>query len=139
MVSGMKSLTYEELLRTLVLYLMEFKKMRGDLTETFRILNGLDRMDVGKMFPVTREYGSLNILLQLYKTLVTPHLENCMQFWLPCYRMDIINLERVQKRFIRMLPGLEGLSYKERLGLFTLEPRKLRCDLIEVYKIMTGI
>ena len=38
-----------------------------------------------------------------------------------------------------MLPGLDGLSYKERLdrlGLFSLE---LRDDIIEVYKIMRGI
>ena len=40
-----------------------------------------------------------------------------------------------------MLPGLDGLSYKERLerlGLFPLECRRLRGDLIEVYEIMRG-
>eukprot|EP00061_Rhincodon_typus_P012377 g38072.t1 len=55
---------------------------------------------------------------------------------------DIINLERVQKRFPRMLPGMEDLSYKERLdrlGLFSLEHRRLRGDLIEVYNIMRGV
>ena len=46
----------------------------------------------------------------------------------------IIKPERVQKRFTRMLPGLDGLSYKEgldRLGLFSLERRRLRGDFIE--------
>eukprot|EP00061_Rhincodon_typus_P001769 g15729.t1 len=41
-----------------------------------------------------------------------------------------------------MLPELEGLSYREklnRLGLFSLELRRLRGDLIEVYKIMRGM
>ena len=81
-------------------------------------------------------------MLKLYKTLVRPHLEYCVQFWSPYYRKDIIQLERVQKRFTRMLPGLDGLSYKERLdrlGLFSLGRRRLRGDLIEVYKIMRGI
>ena len=51
-------------------------------------------------------------------------------------------LERVQKRFTRMLPGMEGISYEERLeklGLFSLERRRLRGDMIEVYKIMRGM
>ena len=80
--------------------------------------------------------------MKLYKTLVRPHLEYCVQFWSPYYRKDIIKLERVQKRFTRMLPRLDGLSYKERLdrlGLFSLKRKRLRGDLIEVYKIMTGI
>eukprot|EP00061_Rhincodon_typus_P007934 g30101.t1 len=41
-----------------------------------------------------------------------------------------------------MMPGLEILSYKERqdrLGLFSLECRRMRSHLIEVYKIMRGI
>jgi len=74
--------------------------------------------------------------------LVRPHLEYCVQFWSPYYRKDIIKLERLQKRFTRMLPGLDGLSYKERLvrlGLFSLESRRFRGELIEVYKIMRGI
>eukprot|EP00061_Rhincodon_typus_P008003 g30219.t1 len=48
MVHGMESLTYEEHLRTLGLYSLEFRRMRGNLIETFRILNGLDKVDVGK-------------------------------------------------------------------------------------------
>ena len=50
-------------------------------------------------------YGSWDVLLKLYKTLVRPHLEYCVQFWSPYHRKDIIKLERVQKRFTRMLPG----------------------------------
>eukprot|EP00061_Rhincodon_typus_P017287 g45917.t1 len=51
---------------------------------------------------------------------------------------NIIKLERVQKRFTRMLLGLEGLSYKERLEHFSPERRRLMDDLIEVSKIMRG-
>jgi len=41
-----------------------------------------------------------------------------------------------------MLPGLEGKTYEERLrelGLFSLERRRMKGDLIEVYKMMRGI
>ena len=51
-------------------------------------------------------------------------------------------LKEVQKRFTRMLPGMESISYEERLnklGLFSLERRRLRGDLIEVYEIMRGM
>ncbi|MBB6707133.1 reverse transcriptase family protein [Proteus mirabilis] len=88
------------------------------------------------------EYRSWEVMLRLYRTLVRPLLEYCVQFWSPSYRKDVVKLERVQKRFTRMLPGLEDLSYRERLnrlGLFSLERRRLRGDLIEVYKIMRGM
>ena len=55
---------------------------------------------------------------------------------------DIIERERVQKRFTRILQGLDGLSYKgrlDRLELFSLERRSLWRDLIEVDEIMSGI
>ena len=52
MIPGMKSLSYEEWLRTLGLSLLEFRRMRGDLIATYRILPGLDRVDVERIFPV---------------------------------------------------------------------------------------
>ena len=51
-------------------------------------------------------------------------------------------LERVQKRFTRMLRGMESISYEERLeklSLFSLLRWRLRGNLIEVYKIMRGM
>eukprot|EP00061_Rhincodon_typus_P005530 g25155.t1 len=65
-----------------------------------------------------------------------------VQFWSPHYRKDTTKLERAQKNFTRMLPGMEGLSYKERLdGLvpFSLEHRRMMGDFIEVYKIMRSM
>ena len=48
-------------------------------------------------------------------------------------------LEGVQRRFTRMLSVMKHFSYKarfDRLGLFSLEQRRLRGDLIGVFKIM---
>lgn len=54
-------------------------------------------------------------MLQLYKVFVRLHLKCSMLFQLPSYRNAVIKLEKVQQRFKRMLMGLEGLCYKERL------------------------
>ena len=40
-----------------------------------------------------------------------------------------------------MIPGLARLSYEERLketGLYTLERRQLRGDMLDIFKIMKG-
>ena len=70
------------------------------------------------------EFRSREVMLQLYKILVRPYLEYCAQFWSPHYRKDVEAIERVQRRFTRMLPGLGGMPYEDRLrelGLFSLE------------------
>ena len=56
-------------------------------------------------------------------------------------KKDIEILEKVQKRATRMIEGLKGVSYDQRLkevGLTTLETRRLRADMIEVFKIIKG-
>ena len=77
----------------------------------------------------------------LYPVLVRPLLEYCVQVWSPHLKMDIDLIEKVQKRAVRMVPGMKNLSYEERLaklGLTTLVERRFRGDMIETYKLLTN-
>lgn len=84
---------------------------------------------------------SKDIILPLYKSLVRPHLEYCVQAWRPHLVKDIKLIENVQHRATKMIYDLYGQAYEERLkslNLTTLETRRLRGDLIEMYKILKG-
>ena len=88
------------------------------------------------------EYLDSDMVLQLYKSLVRPHLEYCVQAWRPHLQKDIDLLEKVQRRATKLVPNLRYKTYEERLkylNLTTLETRRLRGDLIEVFKILKGI
>ena len=52
------------------------------------------------------------------------------------------SIEKVQRRMTKMIPELSQLNYEERLcrtNLLSLEMRRLRADLFEVFKIVKGI
>lgn len=81
------------------------------------------------------------VILPLYKSLVRPHLEYCVQVWRPYLMKDIDLIEKVQHRATRMMVDLKGLTYEKRLStlnLTTLETRRLRGDMIETFKILKG-
>jgi hypothetical protein len=80
-------------------------------------------------------------ILSLYKSVVRPKLEYCIQAWRPHLAKDIELIERVQHRATKLISSLRKETYETRvklLGLTTLETRRLRGDLIEAFKIMKG-
>ena len=86
------------------------------------------------------------VICQLYKSMIRPHLEYCTQAWAPVGRhgnwAKIMKIENVQRWVTRSIRGMESLTYRcrlESLNLTTLFERRLRGDLIEVFKILNGL
>ena len=74
-------------------------------------------------------YKEKSLIVPLYKAIVRPHLEYCIQAWSPYLRKDIDMLEKIQRRATKLIPELRDLRYEGRLkecGLTTLETRRLR-------------
>ena len=92
---------------------------------------------------VRRTFRNLDIadFRLIYKTYIRPHMEFCIQAWSPHFVKDIDVLERVQKAATNLVPMLRKYNYATRLrmiGITSLEERRLRGDMIEVYKLLTG-
>ena len=82
-----------------------------------------------------------DIMIPLFKSLVRPTLEYGNVVWGPHLRKNINMIENVQKRFTKRIHGMSDLTYEQRLKalkLPSLEYRRMRGDMIEVYKILNG-
>ena len=83
-----------------------------------------------------------DILVPLFKSMVRPIVEYANPVWAPYLKQDIKTIEDVQRHFTKKICGLKERSYHERLKILklpSLEYRRLRGDMIEVYKILHGI
>ena len=66
---------------------------------------------------INRTYSckSKDDILNLYKSLVRPHLEYCCQAWRPYLQKDVDNIEKVQRCMTKMIPELSKLNYEATL------------------------
>ena len=88
---------------------------------------------------------SKEVMTIIYKSLIRPHLEYAVQCWSPAPRFGnwaiILDIEKVQRKFTRLINDVGTLTYGERLkslNLTTLAERRMRGDLIETFKITQG-
>ena len=90
---------------------------------------------------IKRNFFFINrvVFQHLYKALVRPHLEYGQIVWSPRYIRQSKKIENVQRRATKLIPELKHLPYTERLkklNLPSLKYRRIRGDMINVYKIL---
>lgn len=80
-------------------------------------------------------------LVSIYKALCILTWKFCSPAWSPHYKKDGELLEKVQHRSTRMFSYLRKLSYSDclkALGLWTVEERRNRSNIIQVFKMLKG-
>ena len=87
---------------------------------------------------IKRNFSFINrdIFIKLYKSLVRPHFEYGQCIWSPYLIHCKKEIEKVQRRATKIVPGMNNLSYEERLiklKLSSLNYRRMRGDLIQKY------
>ena len=83
----------------------------------------------------------VKMFLYLYKNMIRPILEHGNVTWCPHLNNDIVAIEKIQRRVIKIVTTLRYLPCKERLQrlyLTTLELRRRRSDLLQTYTIFDG-
>ena len=88
------------------------------------------------------KYISPSAFVILYKSMVRSQLEYAQSVWSPYRKEYIEKLEKVQIRATKIVKGIQHLSYADRLRFLklpTLKFRRIRGDMIELYKHLKGL
>ena len=115
----------------------------NDLSNTTHVHKARARA-LGEIARIRRNFSFIDkrAFCVLYNQRVRPHLDYGMTACPPESAAEAKLLERVQGKATALVHGLKGLNAEERrkrLGLMTLEERRERGDLIEVFKILKGL
>ena len=118
-------------------------KVQSNLRPTQQCVEAAQRANV-VLGQITRSFHFRDRItfIQLYKQYVRPHLEFASPAWSPWTQGDVEVLERVQIRAIKMVSGLKGRSYEERLRelkMLPLATRRIQLDLTQTFKIIRGL
>ena len=84
----------------------------------------------------------IEVIMPIYKSYVRSTLEFNSIVWSPYRRYLVDQIENVQRRFTRCFPHLHYFCYKDRLSklsLLSLSARRLRYQLIFLYKLLNGM
>ena len=65
------------------------------------------------MIKRTIRFKDMRVILSLYKTLVRPQVEYCISADNPHYKKDKKLIEKVQRRFTKIINNMEGKSYED--------------------------
>ena len=85
---------------------------------------------------------SKSTMMTIWKSLIEPKIDYCSQLWSPSDQASIAMLEGLQRNFTRMISGLEGQDYIDRLKslrLYSQERRRDRYVIIFIWKISQGM
>jgi hypothetical protein len=87
----------------------------------------------------TFRFMDCKTFVPLFKTLVRTYLDFSSAVWAPYKQKHIEQIESVQRKATKQLPGMKDLPERLRkLKLPALAYSRVRGDMIEVYKILTG-
>ena len=112
---------------------LQFDQHIGSIVRKSNIVLGLIKRNF--------KYMNEDIFVKLYKTLVRPLVEYASPVWNPKKIKNVKLLEGIQRRATKLIAQVKDLPYPlrlQKLNLTTLEYRRKRNDIIEVFKIFEG-
>ena len=102
---------------------------------------------LGFVFRTLKDFNNINVLKDVYCAIVRSLLEYASPVWSPHYNVHVALLEKVQRKFLRVLGYKIGFTYEDidyvdlhnMLNLKTLESRRKQADFVMLFKIINGM